>query len=66
MLRLTSRQRDVLIEKVPDVANLGFASLVFGQALSDQPFSLWWALVGLLFWRALFGWILLLASGEST
>jgi hypothetical protein len=38
----------VFIEKVPDVANLGFASLVFGQALNDQPFSLSWALVGLL------------------
>ena len=64
MLRLRQRQRAVLVDKVPDLANLGAGSLIFGQALSDQAFSLSWALLGLVLWLALFGWVFLLASGD--
>ena len=53
MLRLTSRQRTMLIEKVPDVANLTAASTFLGQFLSDRPFSVTLALAGLSVWAAL-------------
>ena len=44
MLRLRSRQRAVMVEKLPDVANLGVGALVFGQFVGEQPFSPWLAL----------------------
>ena len=53
MLRLTSRQRTVLIEKAPDLANLIFASTFLGQVLTDRPFSPGLAIVGLGIWAAL-------------
>ena len=52
MLRLKPRQREVLIEKWPDLANLALAGLVFGQFLSAEPFSLPVALGGLAIWSA--------------
>ena len=64
MLRLKPRQRELLIEKVPDIANLAAGSLVFGQILSGQAFSPLWALFGIVFWFVLFGLILFAASGE--
>jgi 1,4-dihydroxy-2-naphthoate octaprenyltransferase len=64
MLRLKPRQRDLLIEKVPDVANLGAGSLVFGQILTGQTFSLGWAVLGIAFRFVLFGLMLFAASGE--
>ena len=53
MLRLTARQRTMLIEKVPDVANLTLASTFFGQFLSERPFSAALALGGVGVWTAL-------------
>ncbi len=52
MLRLTlrPRQRAVLLEKMPDVANLAIGALMFGQFLGDKPFSLWTALGGFVIW----------------
>jgi len=64
MVRLRRRQRAVLVEKIPDLANLGAGSLIFGQALSGEPFSLPWTLLGILLWCALFCWVMLLASGD--
>ena len=64
MLRLKPRQREALIQKVPDVANLGAGSLIFGQVLSGQTFSTPWMLFGIVFWFTMFGWMLYLASGE--
>jgi hypothetical protein len=56
MLKLRRRQRDVLIDKLPDVGNLAAGALVFGQLLGDRPFSLAVAVFG-------FGlWLLLIAS----
>ena len=45
MLRLKSKQRAVLVAMLPELANLGVAGLVFGQVISDRPFS--WSLVAL-------------------
>jgi len=53
MLRLTSRQRTMLIEKLPDVANLILASMFLGKFLTDRPYSVGLALMGLGLWSAL-------------
>ena len=45
MLRWKPSQRAVLVTMLREVANLGLAGLVFGQAISDRPFS--WPLVGI-------------------
>lgn len=55
MLRLTSKHRRMLAEKLLDAANLGLAALFFGQFASGRPFSPglaaagfdWWIVVGL-------------------
>ena len=50
MLRLTPRRRAMLIEKVPDLANLILASTFLGQFLTDRPFSVVLAIAGLIGW----------------
>ena len=65
MLRLKPRQRTVLIEKVPDVANLAAGSMFFGQFLTEQPFSLALALLGMAAWAALWIFTLVLAEDEE-
>jgi hypothetical protein len=64
MLRLKLRQRDLLIEKVPDVANLTAASTFFGQLLTDRPFSLAVALTGVAASILLWSCALLLAGED--
>jgi hypothetical protein len=63
MLRLKGRQREVLIEKWPDLANLAMAGLVFGQFLSAEPFSLSVAIGGLAIWIVVMVYVLTLAGG---
>ncbi len=53
MLHLNERQRAVLIEALPDTANVTAGGLLFGQFVSDRPFSVLLALVGLASWAAL-------------
>jgi len=43
----------MLIEKVPDLANLILASTFLGQFLEDRPFSAVLAIVGLTIWVGL-------------
>ena len=62
MLRLNRRQREVLIEKMPDVANLVAAFTFLGQLLTDPPFSLRLALGGIAGWTLLWMLTLLLAE----
>ena len=50
MLRLNVRQRAMLVEKVPDLANLAMAGLVFGQFLGAEAFSIRVALGGVVVW----------------
>jgi hypothetical protein len=47
MLRLNRKQREVLLDKLPDVANLVTASRFLGQFLADRPFSLALAVFGI-------------------
>ena len=39
MLVLKGKQRAMLLDKVPDIANLAIGALVFGQFLSDSMHS---------------------------
>ena len=64
MLRLNRKQREVLIDKLPDVANLVAASTFFGQFLADRPFSTWLALGGITTSMLLWVVTLLLAEGK--
>ena len=45
----------MLIDKLPDAANLALGALVFGQLLSERPFSAGIAVLGLVMWLALLG-----------
>ena len=55
MLRLRQRQREVLIDKGPDMANLAMGGLVFGQFLRPEPFSFPVAVAGLAIWLIAMG-----------
>jgi hypothetical protein len=55
MLELNERQRAVLIDKLPDAANLAAGALVFGQFLSDRPVSLAVEVAGIGLWLVFTG-----------
>lgn len=65
MLRLIRAQRAVLLEKVPDVANLAVGALVFGQFLGEEPYSLRLALFGVASWTALMALTFVIAGEEQ-
>lgn len=56
MVRLTRKQRQLLVDKLLDAANLALGAMVFGQFLSDRSFSLALALTGFITWVTLFVW----------
>lgn len=64
MLRLAARQRTMLIEKVPDVANLTLASTFLGQFLGEGPFSVAVAIPGIGAWIVIMVIALVLAEDE--
>ena len=64
MLRLKPRQRELFADKMPDVANLAAASMLFGQFLSDHPFSVWLGFAGLFAWVLCWTLAYLVAGGE--
>ena len=66
MLRLTPEQRRMLVDKLPDLANVAVAALVFGQLLSDGPFSGRVALIGGAMWFALVGFAFFLGGRKRT
>lgn len=61
MLRWNAEQRHVLVDKLPDVANLVVGAFFVAQFLSDRPFSLALALSGVAAWVALMGLALMVA-----
>ncbi len=65
MLDLTPEQRHMLIDKLPDAANVALGALVFGQFLSDAPFSWSVAAVGIALWVGPVGWSLLLGRRRT-
>jgi len=52
----------MLMDKVPDAANLAAGALFFGQFLNERPFSPTLARAGLGLWIALTAWAIVLAS----
>jgi hypothetical protein len=60
MLRLTPGQRQVLVDRFPELASFAMGSLFFGQLLSDRSFSVSLALGGVAVWVGLFGLTLFL------
>jgi hypothetical protein len=53
MLRLKRAHRAVLADKLPDAANVVLAGFVVGQAVSERPFSLTLASIGIILWAGL-------------
>jgi hypothetical protein len=64
MLRLKPRQRELFVDKMPDVANVAAASMFFGQFLSGRPFSVWLGLAGLFAWVLCWALAYVAAGGE--
>lgn len=62
MVEFKPRQRDVLTDKLPDVANLAAGALIFGQFIGDRAFSLRVALLGLVLWCFLMACSLFIAK----
>jgi hypothetical protein len=64
MLRLTTRRREFLAEKLGDLANLAVGALVFGQAVGQDAFSVGVAAAGIAIWSVFTGFSLAL-KGEG-
>ncbi len=64
MIRLTTARRRVLIAHLPELANVAAGSLLFGQFLSERPYSLALALGGVVVWLLLIVAVFALAEGE--
>jgi hypothetical protein len=64
MVKWSERQRELLIEKLADAANLAVAGLLFVQFVSDQTFSFSAAVAGIVVWAGLLGWSLFLSKGR--
>ena len=62
MLRLTPARQKVLVAHLPELANVAAGSLLFGQFLSDRPYSVGLALLGVAAWFALMGIVFLFAD----
>jgi hypothetical protein len=62
MLRLKTRERELLADKLPDLANLAAGALVFGQFLATD-FSVVVAVGGVVVWGALIAWALYFKRG---
>ena len=65
MLRLKDTQRGVLVQAVPAIAHLAAGTLVFGQFIRQQAFSIPLALIGVVFWFAMIGLAMLIAGGKQ-
>ena len=65
MLRLKHQQRAVIVEKLPDLANIIAGVFVIGQFVGEQPASLWLVAVGLLIWLVFAVLTLVVAGGSD-
>ena len=54
----------MLVAHLPELANVGAGSLLFGQFLSDRPYSVALSIMGVLEWSILIGVVFVLAAGE--
>ena len=65
MLRLKPSQRTVIVEKLPDLANVIAGVLVVGQFVGEEPTSVWLVIAGAAIWAGLAGVTLIIAGGQS-
>ena len=65
MLRWKPRQRGELVTLLRDAANLGLAGLVFGQVVSNRPFSWPLTVFGLVQWLLLGSFTIWLAGVDE-
>ena len=66
MLELTNRQREMLVDKLPDAANVAAGALFFGQFLGERSFSLSLAALGVGLWVFLTFCSFALAGGKQS
>lgn len=64
MIRFGPGQRRVFAEHVPELANFAAGSFIFGQVLTDRPYSIVVAVIGVAAWLALTGVALFFAKGD--
>ena len=64
MLRLKPKQRAVIVEKLPDLANIIAGVFVVGQFVGSEPASVWLVTAGVAVWTGLAGVTLLIAGEE--
>ena len=64
MIGLTKEQRSLFGDKLPDLANLVAAALVFGQFVGQQSVSLVVMSIGFMVWMVL-AWIAHRVTGRS-
>jgi len=66
MLEFHEKQRAVLADKLPDLANLAAGAMIFGQALSGNGFSFSTAVVGFGIWLVLVILAIVFAKGSGS
>lgn len=66
MVELNEAQREVLVDKLPDVANIAAGALFFGQFLGEHIFSFRLAPFGVGIWVFLTACAVALAGGKQT
>ena len=64
MVGWTKARRQMLVDKLPDAANLALAGLLFGQFVGSRPFSLAVAVAGVITWATLGGLAYLIGGDE--
>ena len=65
MLRLTDAQRAVLVQAFPAFGHLAAGTLVFGQFIRQQPFSVVLALSSMAIWIVFVCTTLFIAGGKQ-
>ena len=62
MIRLKLAHRRILVAHVPELANIAVGSLLFGQFLTDRPYSPVLAVLGIALWFALIAFTFRMAN----
>ncbi len=65
IVELSEGQRRVIVDKVPDMANVAAGAMVFGQFLAERPFSIVLAASGIAAWLVLGAYTLFIARGRK-
>ena len=65
MLRLSAGGRALVADKMSDAANLAAGAMVFGQSLSERPFSMGLMALGTMIWVCFVGCAVALAERKD-